>query len=127
MTPDRACATTPAARSPMMGTTAPTSGCRPPPRTIKPGPIEGRECGNGVIIDHGDGFETQYCHMAQNSIRVKPGERVKAGQPLGRVGISGKADFPHLHFTVRRRGAVVDPFGDSPSAGACATGTSLWA
>ena len=98
-----------------------------PARTIPPGPVEGRECGNGVVIAHADGWETQYCHLAQGSIRVKPGERVKAGQPLGRVGISGKADFPHLHFTVRRRGMVVDPFAVAPSAGACGSGTSLWA
>src|SRR5262249_29150241 len=59
-------------------------------RAAPPGWLEGRDCGNGVVLRHADGWETQYCHMAQGSIRVAPGERVAAGQPLGRVGISGK-------------------------------------
>ena len=37
--------------------------------------VEGRECGNGVIIDHGEGWTTQYCHMAQDSLKVRPGRR----------------------------------------------------
>jgi len=98
-----------------------------PLRAAPPGSLEGRDCGNGVVVRHADGWETQYCHMAQGSVRVKPGEQVKAGQPVGRVGISGKADFPHLHLTVRRHGKVVDPFAVAPREGACGSGTSLWA
>src|SRR5262245_44035491 len=98
-----------------------------PARTIPPGPVEGRECGNGVVIAHRDGWETQYCHLAQGSIRVKPGDRVVAGQPLGRVGFSGRAAFPHLHFTVRRQGVVADPFAFQPDAAKCGSGISLWA
>src|SRR5215510_8127168 len=89
--------------------------------------IERRDCGNGVVIAHRDGWETQYCHLAQGSIRVKPGDRVVAGQPLGRVGFSGRAAFPHLHFTVRRQGVVADPFAFQPDAAKCGSGTSLWA
>lgn len=70
----------------------------------------GRECGNGVIIDHGDGWETQYCHLKQGSIVVEPGQEVQQGEPLGLVGLSGKTTFPHVHLTVRYEGEVVDPF-----------------
>jgi murein DD-endopeptidase MepM/ murein hydrolase activator NlpD len=66
--------------------------------------VEGAECGNGVVIGHEGGLETQYCHMAQGSLRVKPGDVVKAGAPVGRVGLSGNTEYPHLHFTVRRGG-----------------------
>ena len=79
--------------------------------------VTGRECGNGVLIRHADGWETQYCHMAQGSIGVGEGQKVAAGSSLGRVGYSGNAQFPHLHLTVRRNGAALDPFApDAPSA-----------
>lgn len=77
------------------------------------------ECGNGAVIDHGNGWETQYCHMARGSIGVKPGDTVKAGDRIGRVGLSGLTEFPHLHFTVRKDGEVVDPFLPGPQAGTC--------
>jgi len=51
--------------------------------------IADRECGNGVIISHGNGWETQYCHLMQDSVGVKRGDWVSAGQPLARVGLSG--------------------------------------
>src|SRR5262245_17608090 len=72
--------------------------------------VADRECGNGVVISHAEDWETQYCHLAQGSLRVKAGDRVVAGQPIGHVGLSGKTEFPHLHLTVRRGGKVVDPF-----------------
>jgi hypothetical protein len=84
------------------------------------------ECGNGVVIEHPERWETQYCHMASGSLVVKPGEPVKAGQPLGRVGLSGLTEYPHLHFTVRHAGAVVDPFAFGAAAGACGSGVPLW-
>src|SRR4051794_18911303 len=68
------------------------------------GSVANTECGNGAVIDHGDGWETQYCHMAKGSLAVKPGDPVKAGDRIGRVGLSGMTEFPHLHFTVRRNG-----------------------
>jgi len=89
--------------------------------------VKGTECGNGVVIEHGDGWETQYCHLARGSLRVKPGDAVSAGQPIGRVGLSGDTEFPHMHFTVRHAGQVVDPFAPGPvSAGACPAQPSLW-
>jgi len=72
--------------------------------------VEGRECGNGVVISHGDGWETQYCHLKRGSITVQPGDRVAMGTVLGQVGLSGKTQFPHLHLSVRKDGQVVDPF-----------------
>jgi hypothetical protein len=89
--------------------------------------IKGRDCGNGLVIAHADGFETQYCHMAKGSLVVKAGDHVTSGQPLGRVGLSGDTEFPHLHITVRHNGAVIDPFAYGEAAGACEGGASLWA
>jgi hypothetical protein len=89
--------------------------------------VQGRECGNGLVLAHGSGLETQYCHMAKGSLVVRPGQMVAAGQILGHVGLSGDTEFPHLHITVRQNGQVVDPFALGEPAGACSGGTSLWA
>lgn len=89
--------------------------------------VAGQECGNGVVIDHGNGWETQYCHVAKGSVRVKVGETVTAGAPLAKVGLSGDTEFPHLHFTVRRAGKVVDPFAPNmANPAACGAQQSLW-
>jgi murein DD-endopeptidase MepM/ murein hydrolase activator NlpD len=97
--------------------------------------IAKKECGNGVRIDHGEGWFTQYCHMRKNSVRVKKGDAVKQGDILGFVGSSGKAAVPHLHFRVdyvapnsgKRRGAVVDPFVGVARKNACEAGeNALW-
>lgn len=90
------------------------------------GAVANMECGNGVVIGHAGGLETQYCHMAKGSISVKPGQQVKAGTPIGKVGLSGNTEYPHLHFTVRLNGAVVEPFAAGVEAGQCKGGTSLW-
>lgn len=74
------------------------------------GDIAGRECGNGVVIAHADGWETQYCHLRQGSVTVRSGDLVEAGAVLGQVGLSGRTQFPHVHLSVRRNGRVVDPF-----------------
>lgn len=87
--------------------------------------VQGRECGNGVVIDHGGGWETQYCHMALGSLGVKVGQTVRGGEPIGRVGLSGQTEFPHLHFRLSRQGAAVDPFGAGAACGAQA-GRSYW-
>ena len=72
--------------------------------------IRGRECGNGVLIDHAGGWQTQYCHLKQGSIVVQTGDKVEPGTLLGQVGLSGRTQFPHLHLSLRKDGAVVDPF-----------------
>ncbi|MCH8197631.1 MAG: M23 family metallopeptidase [Proteobacteria bacterium] len=72
--------------------------------------IEGRECGNGVTIDHGMGWTTQYCHMRRGSVDVVTGQAVTAGQGIGLVGLSGKTSYPHLHFALSLKRKVVGPF-----------------
>lgn len=90
--------------------------------------IAGRECGNGVVLRHADGWETQYCHMKRGSVLVRKGDKVSAGDALGEVGLSGKTEFPHLHLSVRRDGAVVDPFAPDGTASCGATAQqTLWA
>ncbi len=84
-----------------------------------------RECGNGVVVDHADGWQTQYCHLRQGSVRVKAGDHVTADSPLGLVGQSGDAAFVHLHLTVRHNGRAVDPF--APDGAACGGTGTLWA
>jgi hypothetical protein len=81
--------------------------------------IKNREAGNSVIIDHGDGWVTQYAHMKRGSIAVKPGQMVKAGDRLGQVGLSGNTEFPHLHFEVRHDDRPVDPFTDETMEAGC--------
>ncbi len=72
--------------------------------------LAGKDAGNGVVIDHGNGWETQYSHLKNGSIAVTPGERVTTGQTLGLIGLSGNTEYPHVEFTVRRDGKAVDPF-----------------
>lgn len=88
--------------------------------------IEGRECGNGVVLEHGDGWETQYCHLRRGSIRVQPGEQVAAGQALGLVGMSGLTEYPHLHLSLRHQGKPIDPFRGIVDSADCAAASPLW-
>jgi murein DD-endopeptidase MepM/ murein hydrolase activator NlpD len=96
-------------------------------RTIGRAAVTGKECGNGVVIEHKNGWKTQYCHMAKGSVRVKIGDRVAAGDPIGLVGLSGDTEFPHLHLTVRLQNKIVDPFAHEASPDACGGGHSIWA
>jgi murein DD-endopeptidase MepM/ murein hydrolase activator NlpD len=63
--------------------------------------------GNLVTVDHGRGVRTMYAHLA--TIDVKVGDWVAGGAVLGRVGSTGDATGPHLHFEVRVDGAAIDP------------------
>ena len=96
-------------------------------RIIGKAAVASKECGNGVVIEHGDDWSTQYCHMAKGSLRVKSGDRVIAGQPIGLVGLSGDTEFPHLHFTVRHARIIVDPFAYQAPPNSCGGGHSIWA
>lgn len=87
---------------------------------------DGRECGNGVVIRHADGWETQYCHMKSGTISVKSGDQVVRGDILGQVGLSGKTQFPHLHLSVRNDGNVIDPFVPDKSQSCGPAGLGLW-
>jgi hypothetical protein len=89
--------------------------------------IKDRMAGNSVIIDHGDGWVTQYGHMKKGSVAVTPGQQVAAGDLIGQVGLSGNTEFPHLHFEVRRNDEVVDPFtGGTMGAGCDGAVSPLW-
>lgn len=75
--------------------------------------------GNQVVIDHGGGLVTRYCHLEDASMRVKAGDRVARGQLLGWMGTTGRSTGEHLHFQVERDGTPVDPLPflrQSPSA-----------
>jgi len=89
--------------------------------------LKGRECGNGVVIDHGGGWQSQYCHLLKGSVVVKPGELVVEGSTLGAVGMSGWAEFPHVHLAVRHSGTKIDPFTGLAVGTACGrNGVALW-
>lgn len=76
-----------------------------PGRVTVAGPASGY--GTMVEIDHGDGLTTRYGHLSATEVRV--GETVKAGEVIGRVGATGRATGPHLHYETRIDGEAVDP------------------
>jgi murein DD-endopeptidase MepM/ murein hydrolase activator NlpD len=66
-----------------------------------------RKYGNAIVLDHGGGITTLYMHMS--ALLAREGERVTTGQPIGRVGMTGVATGPHLHWALYVRGTAVNP------------------
>jgi Peptidase family M23 len=80
---------------------------------------DGKDAGNGVVVDHGNGWETQYSHLKSGSVAVRPGQKIMAGERLGYIGMSGNSEFPHLHFSVRHEGTPIDPFTSAAVSSQC--------
>jgi murein DD-endopeptidase MepM/ murein hydrolase activator NlpD len=66
------------------------------------------ELGAFVRLQHAFGFETVYGHLSGYCVRV--GQPVRCGEGIGRVGQTGAATGPHLHYTIKKNGSVIDPF-----------------
>lgn len=86
--------------------------------------IQKQGCGNILVVGHGNGWQTSYCHLKNDSLLVKEGDRVTAGQAIAQVGLSGLTEFPHLHFMVSRtkKGRPIqnyDPFDGGLLEGGC--------
>ena len=57
-------------------------------------------CGNGIIIQHGNGYRTQYCHLSE--VSVSKNEKISAGCLIGKTGNTGPTTGPHLHYAVKK-------------------------
>jgi len=78
--------------------------------------------GNYIALRHYNGYYSYYGHLSSNSILVKPGDKVSAGQRMALVGSSGNSSDPHLHFELWWDSLfMVDPF-----KGGCGNMNSLW-
>ena len=63
--------------------------------------------GNYIIIDHGNGFQTQYAHLA--GFRVEAGQNIAKGAVIGIMGSTGRSTGTHLHFEIRQNGVALPP------------------
>jgi len=79
--------------------------------------IQDGGCGNGLVIRSGD-YEHVYCHLGgvvegsryrSGTVQLVEGQRLRSGQAIGHVGLSGSTTGPHLHWGLRYRGAWLDP------------------
>lgn len=96
------------------------------PSAVRPR-IKSIGLGNAVVLAHKDGLKTIYAHLKKNSVTVAKSQKVKRGDILGYVGLSGLTEFPHLHFQVMSGKAVIDPFSGPQKTTPCThSKTSLW-
>jgi murein DD-endopeptidase MepM/ murein hydrolase activator NlpD len=63
--------------------------------------------GNLLMIDHGMGLNSSFLHLSRIDVRV--GDRVRQGQMVGAIGMTGRATGPHLHWSVKWQDARIDP------------------
>jgi murein DD-endopeptidase MepM/ murein hydrolase activator NlpD len=79
--------------------------------------LQGGGCGNGLVIRSGD-YEHTYCHLAgsvigskyqSGAVQLQVGQRLRTGQTIAHVGMTGSSTGPHLHWGIRYRGAWLDP------------------
>ena len=70
--------------------------------TVSVRAYESGGCGNYLKINHGNGYQTMYCHL--NSFQVYEGQSVSRGQHIGGMGDTGSSTAPHLHFTIEQNG-----------------------
>lgn len=97
------------------------------------GANNGGACGNYIVIDHGDGYSSKYCHLKKGSVEKysSVGMKVSQGQIIALSGNSGRTTAPHLHFGIYKDGSVVNPFDfistDNPRpTGNCNTNNSKY-
>lgn len=76
--------------------------------------------GHYLRIDHGGTIETAYAHLERYASGLRPGRVVRQGDPIGRVGSSGRATGPHLHYEVLVAGRQIDPLAFAPAVVATA-------
>jgi Peptidase family M23 len=89
--------------------------------------VQGRECGNGIVIEHKMGIVTQLCHLKKGSITVKVGDIVKRGDAIAQMGASGRTQFPHLEMNLRIDDDPIDPFSGNLADGKCGDlSKTLW-
>jgi hypothetical protein len=88
--------------------------------------LKGLDCGNGVSVEHENGWRTQHCHMRKGSVTVAVGDKVNAGDKLGLVGLSGNTVFPHVHLSVFKDGQKVDPYSVNRALACSGTPKSIW-
>ncbi len=79
--------------------------------------LQGGGCGNGLVIRSGD-YEHTYCHLGgsvdgptyqSSAVRLQVGQRLRTGQTIAHVGMTGSTTGPHLHWGLRYRGDWLDP------------------
>ncbi|MHA6685406.1 peptidoglycan DD-metalloendopeptidase family protein [Mesorhizobium sp. A556] len=63
--------------------------------------------GRMVEVDHGQGYATRYAHLSE--VLVKVGDKLNAGDVVGKTGSSGRSTGPHLHYEIRLKGQAINP------------------
>lgn len=68
-----------------------------------------RDAGRLVVLSHRSNLQTRYLHLSRFANKIRPGVKVRKGETIGYVGMTGLATRPHLHFELRSSGVAVDP------------------